>query len=100
MSQDQKNLGEKFDIKKKQAHQKSKKHYKKIFDIADNERHGDPDSVTILQWWTRQNPTDHPVMTKTAQSCGGCYFTNDRSMEKIVDAILIDNTRWLSRKQG
>ena len=39
-------------------------------------------------------------MTKSAEQCGGCYFTNDRTMEKSVDAILIDNTRWLTRKQG
>ena len=79
------------------ARAKSFKHYKRIFDDNNKKREKDDDSVVILQWWS-DNPEQHPYMSKSSNSCGGCYFTNDRSFEKTADALLIDNTRFLTQK--
>ena len=32
--------------------------------------------------------------------CGGCYWTNDRSLEKNVNAILVDNIRYITHEFG
>ena len=39
-------------------------------------------------------------MTKSNPGCGGCYFTNNRELEKSADALLIDNTRFLTVARG
>lgn len=81
------------------ARAKSYDHYKKIYDTADAERREDPDQVTILTWWA-EDPARHPWMTKSNSGCGGCYFTNNRDLEKSADALLIDNTRFLTVARG
>jgi len=81
------------------ARAKSFKHYKRTFDDNNAKRLEDDENVVILQWWS-DNPEQHPYMSKSSNSCGGCYFTNDRSMEKTADGLLIDNTRFLSQKSG
>ena len=32
---------------------------------------------------------------KLNEQCGGCWLTNDQSLEKVADGILLDNTRFL-----
>ena len=81
------------------ARAKSFSHYKRIFDQNNKKREEDEDSVVILQWWA-ENPEVHPYMSKSSPTCGGCYFTNDRTLEKTADALLIDNTRFLTHKDG
>ena len=34
------------------------------------------------------------------EQCGGCYWTNDRSLEKNVNAILVDNIRYITHEFG
>ena len=34
------------------------------------------------------------------EQCGGCYWTNDRSLEKDVNALLIDNIRYITHEIG
>ncbi|CBY40763.1 unnamed protein product [Oikopleura dioica] len=62
---------------------------RKIRDVLDK-------STTILNFWSSSTPgyPRKPFYRQVRQSCGGCWYTNDRSIEKSASAILFDNTRF------
>ena len=55
-----------------------------------------------MEWWGKGNSVNTPpVKTEILpDQCGGCYWTNDRSVEKNVDAILVDNIRYITHEIG
>ena len=54
----------------------------------------------MLYWWA-EDPSREPWMRKSSPTrCGGCYFTNNRDFEKTADAVIFDNTRYLTILRG
>lgn len=67
----------------------------KNFHQAQKKVKDEEDPTTIVQWWTTPSYITHPWMRKLPDKCGGCWLTNDRSIEKEANSILIDNTRYV-----
>ena len=81
------------------SNNKSYHYYRKNYDTTDEKRKNDSEAITILYWWA-EDPAAQPWMRHTNGECGGCYFTNDRDLEKSVDSIIFDNTRFLKIQRG
>ena len=50
----------------------------------------------VFQFWSSSTPGHprKPFYRQVRPSCGGCWYTNDRTIEKSATAILFDNTRF------
>lgn len=68
-------------------------HTHRIYTAYDANKDKLSDGVTILDWWGKKQSA--PATRKLAPECGGCWLTNDQSMEKTADGILLDNTRFV-----
>ena len=99
-------------LKERKAKEKSLDYYEAKVAEINQKRLLDKNSTTILIWWDKRfDPKTHPFMEKsvtvlekrkmehtvvlrfykpfTEPDCGNCYITNDRSLEKEADGILI-----------
>lgn len=65
----------------------------RIYTAYDESKDDLSEGVTILDWWGKKQSA--PVTRKLADECGGCWLTNDQSLEKEADGILLDNTRYV-----
>jgi len=77
------------------AKAKSSHAQEKILNAMKKEFEEENDPTTILQWWTSPSYLERTWMKKLPEQCGSCWVTNDRSMEKTANALLIDNTRYI-----
>lgn len=77
------------------AKQKSDSAQAKVLAAAMKEYKNTADKTTILQWWTSPSYTERTWIKKLPAQCGSCWVTNDRTMEKSAEALLVDNTRYI-----
>lgn len=59
------------------------------------------EDLTLIMNWSGVSPTynERKTLRKLPEKCGGCWLTNDRTVEKTAHSIIFDNTRHFSHME-